>query len=158
MEEETRHQVAIHAKLREENQRLVERADTQARHCQRDEDTQAELQATLRQVTLAHTQLAQRLTEAESSRKGLQKCVSELQAKLKEVQEERVALGQQLQLERDVHQKELENMKAMMEDSRIKKDREVKGTLKLCHQEQVEMQAHLKEVKVGTSFLNGFIN
>ncbi|XP_074540992.1 centrosomal protein of 128 kDa isoform X2 [Halichoeres trimaculatus] len=145
LEEERRRQAVVQARLREENQRLEERADTQTRRCQKDQDSQAELQASLKQMTSAHAQLAQRLAEGESSKKELQKKASELQAKLTAAQEERAALGQQLQLEREVHQKELDNLKAMIEDSRTKKDREVQEVLKLCRQERDEMQAHLKE-------------
>lgn len=148
LEEETRRQAAVQARLEEEKQRVEEQADIQVRRCQRDRDTQAELQTALKQVTSAHAQLALRLAEEENSRKELQKGTSELQAKLAAAQEERAALGQQLQLEREVHQKELHNMKTMMEDSRTKKDREVQDMLKLCLQERDEIQAHLKEVKV----------
>lgn len=135
--------------MREEHQRLEEQADTQARRSQRDQNTQAELQAALKQMTSAHAQLAQRLAEEERSKKELQKSASELQAKLIVIQEERAALGQQLQLEREVHRKELDNMKEMMEDSRMKKGREMQDMLKLCRQERDEIQAHLKGVKVG---------
>ncbi|XP_060908504.1 centrosomal protein of 128 kDa-like isoform X3 [Labrus mixtus] len=148
LEEETRRQAVVQSRLKEENQRLEERADTQARRCQRDQDAHAELQAALKQMTSAHAQLAERLAEGESVKKELQKSALELQAKLTAIQEERAALGQQLHLERDVHQKELDSVKKMMEDSRMKKDREVQDLLKLCHQEREEMQAHLDEVKV----------
>ncbi|TKS75876.1 Centrosomal protein of 128 kDa [Collichthys lucidus] len=147
LEEAIRRQAAVQARLEEENQRLQEQADTQARLRQRDQDTQAELQASLKQMTSANAQLAQRLTEEERSKKELQKGASELQARLTAVQEERSALGQQLQLEREVHQKELHNMKAMMEDCRTKKDREVQERLMLCQQERDEIQMHLKKVK-----------
>ncbi|KAM6992621.1 centrosomal protein of 128 kDa isoform 2-T2 [Tautogolabrus adspersus] len=145
LEEETRRQAVVQSRLKEENQRLEERADTQARRCQRDKDAHAELQAALKQMTSAHAQLAQRLAEGDGSQKELQKSALELQAKLSAVQEERAALGQQLHLEREVHQKELDNVKKMMEDSRMKKDREVQDLLELCHQERDEMQAHLNE-------------
>ncbi|XP_035472833.2 centrosomal protein of 128 kDa isoform X1 [Scophthalmus maximus] len=141
--EETQRQAAVQTKLREENQRLEERASTQARRCQRDRETQDELQAALKLMTAARGQLAQRLAEEESSRKELQKGSAELQAKLTATQQEQAALGQQLQLEREVHQKEVDNMKAMMEDNKMKKDREVKDKLKLCSREHDEM-AHLK--------------
>ncbi|XP_034383254.1 centrosomal protein of 128 kDa-like isoform X2 [Cyclopterus lumpus] len=145
--EETQHLAAAQTRLREENQRLEEQADTQARRCQRDQDTQAELQAALKQRTSAHAQLIQRLAEEENSKQKLQKGSLELQAKLTAVQEERAALGQQLQLERAVHQTELDSNKAMMEDSRTKKYCEVQDMLKLCHHERDEIMAHLKEVK-----------
>ncbi|XP_026174921.1 centrosomal protein of 128 kDa isoform X10 [Mastacembelus armatus] len=147
LEEETHRQTTIQTKLKEENQRLEEQADMQARRCQRDQHTQTELQAALKQMTSAHAQLAQRLAEEESSRKELQKGALELQAKLTAVQEERTTLGQQLQLEREVHQKELDNMKVMMEDRGIKRHREMQDMLKLCREEQDELQALLKEVK-----------
>uniref|UniRef100_A0A665W0R1 Centrosomal protein 128 n=1 Tax=Echeneis naucrates TaxID=173247 RepID=A0A665W0R1_ECHNA len=147
-EEETRRLVAIQVRLREDNQRLEEQTDAHAHRCRRDQDTQAELQAALKQTTSARAQLAQQLAEEENSKKELQKGVSELQAKLTMAQEERAALGKQLHLEREVHQKELDNMKAMIEDNRIKKDREVQDTLQLYRQERDEMQALLKEVKV----------
>ncbi|KAM9338959.1 centrosomal protein of 128 kDa [Symphorus nematophorus] len=140
LERETQRQAAVQARVEEENQRLEERADTEARRRQRDHDAQAELQAALKQMTSAHAQLAQRLAEEESSKK-------ELQAKLTAAQEERTVLGQQLQLEREVHQKELHNTKEMMVDSRTKKDREMQDMLKLCRQERDEIQAHMKEVK-----------
>ncbi|XP_049913692.1 centrosomal protein of 128 kDa isoform X2 [Epinephelus moara] len=147
LEEETLRLATIQTRLKEENQRLEEQADSRARRCQRDQDTQAELQAALKQMTSAHAQLVQQLAEEESSKKKLQKGSMELQAKLTAVQDERAALGQQLQLEREVHQKELDNTKAMMEESRTKKYREVQDMLKLCREERDELQAHLKEVK-----------
>ncbi|XP_068432582.1 centrosomal protein of 128 kDa isoform X2 [Clinocottus analis] len=147
LEEETQRLAAAQTRLREENQRLEERADTHVRRCQRDQDTQAELQAALKHMTSTHAQLIQRLAEEESSKQKLQKGFSELQAKLTAVQEERAALGKQLHLERTVHQTELDSTKAMLEDSRTKKYCEVQDRLKLCHQERDEILAHLKEVK-----------
>uniref|UniRef100_A0A667XX08 Centrosomal protein 128 n=1 Tax=Myripristis murdjan TaxID=586833 RepID=A0A667XX08_9TELE len=148
LKEQAKRQAVLQAQLREENQRLEERTDTQSRRSQMDQVARAELQASLKELTSAHAQLAQQLAEEESSKKELQKGNSELQAKLTVVQEERASLGQQLQLEREVHQKELANMKAMMENSRTKKDRELQDTLRLCQEEREEIQAHIKEVKV----------
>ncbi|KAI3364500.1 hypothetical protein L3Q82_011292, partial [Scortum barcoo] len=126
LEEESLHQAAVQARLKEENQRLEERADTQAHRFQRDQDAQVELQTALKQMTSAHAQLTQRLAEEESSTKELKKRASELQAKLTAVQEERAALGKQLQLEREVHQKELDNMKG---DDGKQQDKEGARTL-----------------------------
>ncbi|XP_025754750.1 centrosomal protein of 128 kDa isoform X6 [Oreochromis niloticus] len=147
LEDETRRQAAIRARLKEENQRLQEQADTQARRFQRDQDAQAELQAALKQMTAAHAQLTQRLSEEENSRKELQKSTSELQAKLTALQEERTVLSKQLQLEREVHQKELDGLKATMEDSNAKKAREVQDMLQVCRQERDEIQAQMRELK-----------
>ncbi|XP_063352617.1 centrosomal protein of 128 kDa-like isoform X1 [Pelmatolapia mariae] len=147
LEEETRRQAAVRARLKEENQRLQEQADTQARRFQRDQDAHAELQAALKQMTAAHAQLTQRLSEEENCRKELQKSTSELQAKLTALQEERTVLSKQLQLEREVHQKELDGLKATMEDSNAKKAREVQDMLQVCCQERDEIQAQMRELK-----------
>lgn len=150
LEEKTEHQAAVQARLEEENQRLEERANSQKRQRHRDQDAQEELQAALRKMTSSSGELAKQLADVEKSNRELQKGSSELQAKLAVVREEKTALGQQLQLEREVHEKEVLNLKAVMEDARTKKEREVQETLRLCRRERDEIHAHLSEVKVRT--------
>ncbi|XP_028296169.1 centrosomal protein of 128 kDa isoform X2 [Gouania willdenowi] len=151
LEEEAHRQAAVQARLREENQRLEERADTIERRYQRERDAQVEMQTSLNQMTAAHSQVSQQLAQEQSSRKWLQKENLELQTNVTTLQEERDALSKQLQLEREVHQKELDNLKALMEDSRIRKDREAQDMLKLYDQEREEMQAYLKEAKADSA-------
>lgn len=148
LEEKIQHQAAVQARLEEENQRLEERANSQNRQRHRDQNAQEELQAALSKMTSSSGELTKQLADAEKHNRELQKGSSELQAKLAVVREEKAALGQQLQLERDVHQKEVLNLKAAMEDGKTKKEREVQETLKLCRQERDEIHAHLSEVKV----------
>ncbi|CAB1421250.1 unnamed protein product [Pleuronectes platessa] len=136
LKEENHSQVAIHAWIKE-HQKLEEQTVSQDCCCQRVQDMQGEFQAALEQMTPTHAQLAQKLVNEENSRKELQRSSSELQAKLTGVMEERAALEQQLQLEKEMNQKNVHKMKAMMEDSSINRDHEV----------QAKMQAHLKAVK-----------
>nr|XP_015803718.2 centrosomal protein of 128 kDa isoform X1 [Nothobranchius furzeri] len=145
-EQQTRHQATIQAQLREDNQRLREHVDAQAYRCQRDQDSQAELQTTLKQMTAAHAQLSQQLVKEEGTRQELQKAISELKAKVTMLQEERSTLNQQLQLERGVHQKEVDNLKVTAEDCRMK-DCEMQRMLRASRQERDEIQAKLMEVK-----------
>ncbi|KAM9703298.1 centrosomal protein of 128 kDa isoform 2-T2 [Menidia menidia] len=147
LEQETQRQAATQAALREENQKLEERAAAHARRSQRDQDAQADLQAALKQLTAAHAQLSQQLAEEEGTRKELQRDATELKAKASALQEERAALGQQLQLERDVHQRELDSVKAAVEDGRTRRERELQEMLKLCRQDRDEIKAQLREVK-----------
>ncbi|XP_075904452.1 centrosomal protein of 128 kDa isoform X2 [Nelusetta ayraudi] len=145
LEEKTQHQAAVQARLEEENQRLEERANSHNRQRHRDQDAQAELQAALRKMTSSSDELSKQLAEAERSHRELQKGSAEMQAKLAVAREEKAALGQQLQLEREVHQKEVLSLKAAVEDGRTKKEREVQETLKLCRRERDEIHAHLSE-------------
>ncbi|KAM4633760.1 centrosomal protein of 128 kDa [Polymixia lowei] len=151
LEEEAQRQAVLHSRLREENQRLEERAAAQARRSQRDQEALAEVQASVKDLTSARAQLAQRLSEEESSRRELQKGATELRAKLTAAQEERASLAQQLQLEREVHQNELDNLKATAEGGRAKRDRETQETLRLCRLERDEMTAHIQELKLSTA-------
>lgn len=151
LEEKTQHQAAVQARLEEENQRLEERANSQSRQRHRDQDAQAELQAALRKMTSSSDELTRQLADAERSNRELQKGSAELQAKLVVAREEKAALGQQLQLVREVHQKEVLNLKAAAEGSKTKKEREVQETLELCRRERDETRAHLSEVKVRTT-------
>lgn len=138
LEEMIKHQAAVQTRLMEEKMKLKEQIDAQVQSIQREQSTQAELQTALVQIKSANAQLSQQLAEEEKQKKDLQKSSFELQAKLTAVQEEHTALVQQLQLERDVHQKELKSLNC---------------TLKLCQQERDEIQAQVHKLKV-TSFVN----
>ncbi|XP_051908249.1 centrosomal protein of 128 kDa-like isoform X2 [Hippocampus zosterae] len=143
---ELRRQSENLARLREENQRLVEQADTQTGLSQRHLNKQAELQVALSQMTSAHAQLAHRLSEAEASKKELLKVTAELRAKLAALEDEPDALRKQLQLEREVHRKELDNLKVALEGGRTKRE-EMQDMLRLCRQQRDEIQSHLNDVK-----------
>lgn len=133
LEEMTKHHAALQTRLMEEKMKLKEQVDAQVQSIQREQGVQAELQTALVQVKSANAQLSQQLSHEEKHRKELQKSSLELQAKLTAVQEEHTALVQQLQLERDVHQKELKS---------------IKHTLKLCQQERDGIQAQVHKLKV----------
>ncbi|XP_075993494.1 centrosomal protein of 128 kDa isoform X2 [Genypterus blacodes] len=145
--EDGQHHAVLQARLREENQRLEGRVDAQDRRSQREQAAQAESQATLKELTSARAQLSQRLAEEESSRKELQRTTAELQARLAAAKDERESLGQQLQLEREVHHKELDNLKSAAEAGRNKKGRELQDMLRIWQDVRDEMQAHIKEVE-----------
>ncbi|XP_077568357.1 centrosomal protein of 128 kDa isoform X2 [Stigmatopora nigra] len=134
------------ARLREDNQRLVEQADTQALLSMKDQNKHDELQDSLNHMTAAHAQLSQRLTVAEASKNELQKVTVKLQAKLAMVQQEPDTLRQQLQLEREIHQKEVVNLKATIEESRMK-NKELHEMLVFCRQQRDEIQSHLNAVQ-----------
>uniref|UniRef100_A0A3P9LAU7 Centrosomal protein 128 n=1 Tax=Oryzias latipes TaxID=8090 RepID=A0A3P9LAU7_ORYLA len=147
LEQEVQQQAAIQSRLKEENQTLEERVETQSRRSQRAQDVQAELQASLKQATAANAQLSLRLAEEESAVKELKRSNAELEAKLTAMRVERAALGQQLQLEREIHQKELDSVKATAEDSVMEKERQAHEALKLCRQERDEVKEQLRGVQ-----------
>ncbi|XP_056437772.1 centrosomal protein of 128 kDa isoform X1 [Gadus chalcogrammus] len=157
LQEEARRHASLQARLREENQRLEEQADAQARRSQRDQEAHASLQAALKEEAASAraqlAQLTQRLTAEERSGRELQR---DLQARLLAAQEEAASLGGQLRLEREVHRKELESLRAVADGGgggggRSRKEREAQEALRLCVGERDELQARLTEVKVDAS-------
>lgn len=126
-----KYRAAVQTRLMEEKTKLKEQIDAQAQNIQREQNTQSELQTALMQVKAANARLSQQLASEEKHKKDLQKGSLERQAK-------HTALVQQLQLERDVHQKELKSIGC---------------TLHLCQQEREEIQAHVIKLEV-TSFIN----
>uniref|UniRef100_A0A3B3CRL5 Centrosomal protein 128 n=1 Tax=Oryzias melastigma TaxID=30732 RepID=A0A3B3CRL5_ORYME len=142
LEQEVLRHAAVQSRLKEENQTLEDRLEAQTRRSQRDQDRQAELQASLKQATAANAQLLERLAEEQSAVKELKRRNSDLEAKLTALQVERAALGQQLQLEREAHRKDLESV----EDG-VKKERRAQEVLKLCRQERDELKEQLRGVQ-----------
>lgn len=117
--------------------KLKEQIDAQVQSFQRERGAQAELQAALVQVRSANAQRSQQLADEEKRQKDLQESFAGLQAKLTAAQEEHAALLQQLQLERDVHQKELKS---------------IEHTLARCRQERDEIQAQVHKRQVTPLF------
>lgn len=96
-------------------------------------EDQDQLQATLKQIKSENAHVSQQLAEMVDSNKAYHKALSEQQAKLTAVQEERSMLRQQLQLQKEAHQRELHKINC---------------TLKLCQQERDEIQTELSKVQV----------
>ncbi|KAL0967578.1 hypothetical protein UPYG_G00254030 [Umbra pygmaea] len=147
LEDEAQRQSVLQARLREENQRLEERAETMARRSQRDQEELRGLQAAIKELTTARAQLATRLAEEEAARQELKKSSAEGAARLATAQEERASLGHQLELEREVHQRELASLRDAVQDGRSKQDREVQEKVRLCRKEKDDMEMQLREMK-----------
>ncbi|XP_014000491.2 centrosomal protein of 128 kDa isoform X1 [Salmo salar] len=147
LEEEAQRQSVLQVRLREENQSLEERAESMARRSQRDQEELHSLQAAMKELTTARAQLTTRLADEAAFRTELQRSGAEGAARLAAAQEQRASLGQQLELEREVHQRELASLRATVQNGRAKQDRDIQETLRLCMKERNEMEHHLKEIK-----------
>ncbi|XP_029487501.1 centrosomal protein of 128 kDa isoform X2 [Oncorhynchus nerka] len=147
LEEEAQRQSVLQVRLREENQSLEERAEAVARRSQRDQEELHSLQTAMKELTSARAQLTTRLAEEAALRTELQRSGAEGAVRLAAAQELRASLGQQLELEREVHQRELASLRATVQNGRTKQDRDIQETLRLCMKERNEMEHHLKEIK-----------
>ncbi|KAG7461196.1 hypothetical protein MATL_G00207450 [Megalops atlanticus] len=130
----------LEARLREENRALEARAEELERGRERDREALLELRAAARDLGAARAELAARLEEEEGARK-------EAEGRLEAALEDALSQGQQLKLERELHQSELASLQGALRDGRAKQERAAQEALRLCQQEREELQAHLREVK-----------
>ncbi|KAI4893414.1 hypothetical protein NFI96_033638 [Prochilodus magdalenae] len=135
LEDETQRQSLLQTQLREENQKLEERLKDRGH---RREQELLELQASVRNLSAERADLSGRLAEAESFRREEEK-------RLALVQEEKASLGQQLQLEREVHRQELDHLR--QQEDKIQQNHSVQKTLRLYQQEREELKALIKDLR-----------
>ncbi|KAJ8356568.1 hypothetical protein SKAU_G00193620 [Synaphobranchus kaupii] len=140
LEEEAGRQGLLEARLREENSALEARAEEAGRGRERDRTALLEVQGAVRDLSAARAQLAARLGEEEEARK-------EVQRRLEAALEDARVQGQQLRLERELHQSELAGLQGVLQDGRARQERAVQDTLRLCQQEREELQDHLRKLK-----------
>ncbi|XP_051954772.1 centrosomal protein of 128 kDa-like [Xyrauchen texanus] len=142
LEEESQKQISLQTRLREENIRLQERWELQEQRRDKEQRSLLDLQASVKNLSATRADLTAKLAEAESSRKELEKRHSV-------VLEESSSLGRQLELEREVHQKELSHLRMAQQEGKAKQDRDVQDTLRLYKREREELEALVKDLKLG---------
>ncbi|XP_051510658.1 centrosomal protein of 128 kDa-like isoform X2 [Myxocyprinus asiaticus] len=140
LEEEAQKQISLQTRLREENNRLQERWELQEQRRDKEQRSLLDLQASVKNLSATRADLTAKLAEAESSRKELEK-------RLALALEESSSFGRQLELEREVHQKELSHLRTAQQEGKAKKDRDVHDTLRLYKREREELEALVKDLK-----------
>ncbi|XP_052441820.1 centrosomal protein of 128 kDa isoform X2 [Carassius gibelio] len=140
LEEEAQKQISLQVRMREENIRLQKRVELQE-HCKEEEQRSLlDLQGSVKNLSAARADLAARLAEVESSKKDLEK-------QLAMAQEESSSFGRQLELERQVHQKELSHLRMTQQEGKAQQDRDVHDMLRLYQREREELEALVRDLK-----------
>lgn len=141
LKDEAQRQSLLETRLREENQKLVEELKDLTHQREQEQRTLRELQASVKSLNSECTNLNSHLAKAECFRRKLEK-------KISLVQEEKASLGQQLQQEREVHQRELDHLRMPWQHCKSKQNLKVQKTLRLNHREREELKALVKDLKV----------
>lgn len=139
--EEAQKQISLQVRLREENIRLKECVELQERRREEEQRYLLDLQGSVKNLSAARADLTARLAEVESSKKDLEKQFSA-------AQEESSSFGRQLELERQVHQKELSQLQTTQQECKTKQDRDVHDMLRLYRREREELEALVRDLKV----------
>lgn len=140
-EEEARKQISLQVHMREENIRLKERVELQERRREEEQRSLLDLQGSVKNLSTARADLTARLAEVDSSKRDLEK-------QLTAAQEESSSFGRQLELERQVHQKELSHLRTTQQECKAKQDRDVHDMLRLYQREREELEALVRDLKV----------
>ncbi|CAM4690341.1 unnamed protein product [Leuciscus chuanchicus] len=139
-EEEAQKQISLQVRMREENIRLKERVELQEQRRGEEQRSLLDLQGSVKNLSAARADLTARLAEVENSKKDLEK-------QLTAAQEESSSFGRQLELERQVHQKELSHLRTTQQECKAKQDRDVHDMLRLYQRERDELEALVRDFK-----------
>ncbi len=141
LEEEAQKQISLQVRMREENVRLQKRVEFQEHRKEEEQRSLLDLQGSVKNLSAARADLAARLAEMESSKKDLEK-------QLAVTQDESSSFGRQLELERQVHQKELSHLRMTQQEGKAQQDRDVQDMLRLYQREREELEALVRDLKV----------
>ncbi|KAK7133490.1 hypothetical protein R3I94_015392 [Phoxinus phoxinus] len=139
-EEEAQKQISLQVRMREENIRLKERVELQEQRRDEEQRSLLDLQGSVKNLSSARADLTARLAEVESCKKDLEK-------QLTAAQEESSSFGRQLELERQVHQKELSHLRTTQQECKAKQERDVHDMLRLYQRERDELEALVRDLK-----------
>ncbi len=141
LEEEAQKQISLQVRMREENVRLQKRVEFHEHRKEEEQRSLLHLQGSVTNLSAARADLAARLTEMESFKKDLEK-------QLAVAQDKSSSFGRQLELERQVHQKELSRLRMTQQEGKAQQDRDVQDMLRLYQREREELEALVRDLKV----------
>ncbi|XP_067273480.1 centrosomal protein of 128 kDa-like isoform X2 [Pseudorasbora parva] len=139
-EEEVLKQISLQVRMKEDNVRLKELVELQEQRRDEEQKYLLDLQSSVKNLSVARADLTARLAELESSKKDLEK-------QLTAAQEESSSFGRQLELERQVHQKELSKLRATQQECKEKQDRDIHDMLRLYQRERGELETLVRDLK-----------
>lgn len=141
LEEEAQKQVSLQVRMKEENVRLQKRVELQEQRKEEEQRTLLDLQGAVKNLSAARADLAARMAEVENSKRDLEK-------QLAAAQEESSSFARQLELERQVHQKEMSYLRTTQQEGKAQQERDVHDMLRLYQREREELEAVVRDLKV----------
>ncbi|RXN31187.1 centrosomal protein of 128 kDa [Labeo rohita] len=140
LEEEAQKQVSLQVRMKEENVRLQKRVELQEQRKEEEQRTLLDLQGAVKNLSAARADLAARMAEVENSKRDLEK-------QLAAAQEESSSFARQLELERQVHQKEMSYLRTTQQEGKAQQERDVHDMLRLYQREREELEAVVRDLK-----------
>nr|XP_048305311.1 centrosomal protein of 128 kDa isoform X3 [Myodes glareolus] len=147
LESEVKRQSKMQSQIKAEKIHLEEEiAELKVSQAQ-DKAKLLEMQEAIKDLSAIRADLANKLAEEERARKAVLKNLSELTAQAKSKEEETATIITQLKLERDVHQRELEDLTSSLHSVKTKHEQNIQELMKHFKKEKSEAENHIRTLK-----------
>ncbi|XP_069807398.1 centrosomal protein of 128 kDa isoform X2 [Dendropsophus ebraccatus] len=140
-------QVDLQQQLQEDRERLQDEVLSAARAQEKINERILELQESVRDLSAERAELSSRLAQEEKSTKELRRNLCEAQKQAEFAREELSSAGRQLKMERDVHQRELTDLRSAAQTAKAKHERNIQEMLGHFRQEREELESHIRTLK-----------
>ncbi|KAM5128949.1 centrosomal protein of 128 kDa isoform 2-T3 [Mantella aurantiaca] len=140
-------QMEVQQQLQELRERLQEDLSSASRSQEKNNNKILELQEAVRDLSAERVELSSRLAQEEKSGKDLRRNLCEAQKQAEFAREELNSAGRQLKMERDVHQREVTDLRSAAQTAKSKHERNIQEMLAHFRQEREELEGHIRNLK-----------
>ncbi|XP_014639951.1 PREDICTED: centrosomal protein of 128 kDa isoform X4 [Ceratotherium simum simum] len=147
LESELKKQSKCQSQMKTEKAHLEEEIAELKKSQAKDKAQLLELQEAVKDLSAIRADLANKLAEEQKARKEVLKNLSDLQTQAKSRDEETATIITQLKLERDVHQRELEDLTSSLQSVKTKHEQNIQELMKHFKKEKSEAEDHIRTLK-----------
>uniref|UniRef100_A0A7N5JLU1 Centrosomal protein 128 n=1 Tax=Ailuropoda melanoleuca TaxID=9646 RepID=A0A7N5JLU1_AILME len=147
LESELKHQSKIQSQMKVEKAHLEEEITELKKSQARDKAQLLEMQEAVKNLSAIRADLANKLAEEQRARKEVLKNLADLKTQAKSRDEETATIITQLKLERDVHQRELEDLTSSLQSVKTKHEQNIQELMKHFKKEKSEAENHIRTLK-----------
>ncbi|XP_073494251.1 centrosomal protein of 128 kDa isoform X2 [Phyllobates terribilis] len=144
---ELQQQVHLQQQVAAERERLQDELLSSGRAHEKSSEKVLELQESVRDLSAQRAELSSRLAQEEKSSRDLRRNLCEAQKQAEFAREELSSAGRQLKLERDVHQRELTDLRSATQTTKAKHERSMQEMLAHVRKEREELESHIRTLK-----------
>ncbi|XP_037688084.1 centrosomal protein of 128 kDa isoform X3 [Choloepus didactylus] len=147
LESELKKQSKIQSQMQVEKTHLEEEIAELKKSQAKDKAKLLEMQESIKDLSAIRADLANKLAEEERAKKDVLKDLSELRTLEKSRDEETATIIKQLKLERDVHQRELEDLTSSLQSVKTKHEQNIQELMKHFKKEKSVAENHIRTLK-----------
>ncbi|KAF5922942.1 hypothetical protein HPG69_013287 [Diceros bicornis minor] len=147
LESELKKQSKCQSQMKTEKAHLEEEIAELKKSQAKDKAQLLEMQEAVKDLSAIRADLANKLAEEQKARKEVLKNLSDLQTQAKSRDEETATIITQLKLERDVHQRELEDLTSSLQSVKTKHEQNIQELMKHFKKEKSEAEDHIRTLK-----------